>query len=68
VHGARKTKISVPSIKDIKMATAEENMVIVRRILGGIDNNNLHEVMSELGFEVTKSTDKSAEWSLKEPE
>ncbi len=50
------------------MASAEENMVIVRKILSGIDNNNLPEVMSELGFEVTKSTEKSTEWSLKEPD
>jgi len=52
------------------MASAEENMVIVRRILSGIDNNNnnLPEVMSELGFEVTKSTEKSTEWTLKEPD
>lgn len=50
------------------MASSEENMVIVRHILSGIDNNNLPEVMSELGFEVTKSTDKSTEWSLKESE
>lgn len=48
------------------MASAEENMVIVRRILSGIDSNNLPEVMSELGFEVTKSTEKSTEWTLKE--
>lgn len=50
------------------MASAEENMVIFRRILSGIDNNNLPEVMSELGFEVTKSTEKSTEWALKESE
>lgn len=50
------------------MASVQENMVIVGRILSGIDNNNLSEVMSELGFDITKSTEKSTEWSLKEPE
>lgn len=42
--------------------TAEENLEILRKILDGISNGNLNEVMSELGFDVSKSTDKSTEW------
>lgn len=46
--------------------TAEENLEILRKILDGIRDGDLNEVMSELGFDVTKSTDKSTEWQLKE--
>lgn len=42
--------------------TAEENLEILRKILDGIRDGNLNEVMSDLDFEVSKSTDKSTEW------
>lgn len=64
VHGARKQKISVFLIKTNRTTamTAEENLEILRKILDGIRDGDLNEVMSELGFEVSKSTDKSTEW------
>ena len=46
--------------------TAEENLEILRKILDGIRDGNLNEVMSDLGFEVSKSSSKSTEWQLKE--
>ncbi len=44
------------------MATAEQNLELLRKILDGIRDGNLNDVMSENGFEVSKSTDKSTEW------
>lgn len=44
------------------MASSAENLGILQRILNGIRDNNLNDVMYELGFEVSKST----EWGLKE--
>lgn len=61
-----KQRFQFPQKKDNIMATAAENLVILQRILDGIRDNKLNDVMSELGFEVTKSTDKSTEWSLAE--
>ena len=42
--------------------TAAENLEILRKILDGIRDGNLNQVMSDLGLEVSKSTDKSTEW------
>lgn len=50
------------------MASAEQNLDLLRKILDGIRDGNLNNVMSENGFTVTKSTDKSTEWVLKEPD
>jgi hypothetical protein len=45
--------------------SSEENMKILSKILDGIANNNLSEVMEALGFDVSKDTEKSKEWTLK---
>jgi len=45
--------------------SSEENMKILSKILDGIANNNLSEVMETLGFDVSKDTEKSKEWTLK---
>jgi len=45
--------------------SSEENIKILRKILDGIANNNLSEVMESLNFEVSKDTEKSKEWTLK---
>lgn len=42
--------------------TAEQNLELLSKILDGIRDGNLNEVMSNLNFEVTKSTEKSTEW------
>lgn len=54
--------------KDNNMATAEQNLELLRKILDGIRDGDLNDVMSQNGFEVSKSTDKSTEWVLKEPD
>ena len=46
--------------------SSDENLEILRKIFDGIANNNLNEVMSNLDFEVSKDTDKSKEWVLKQ--
>lgn len=50
------------------MATAEQNLELLRKILNGIRDDNLNDVMSENGFDVSKSTEKSSEWVLKKSE
>ncbi len=45
--------------------SAEENIEILNKILDGIANNNINEVMESLGFVSTKDSDKIKEWVLK---
>jgi hypothetical protein len=46
--------------------SSDENLEILIKIFNGIANSNLNEVMSNLHFEVSKDTEKSKEWVLKQ--
>lgn len=61
-----RTDFSPLNCMRLSRMTAIDNIKILNKILDGIANGNLDEVMSPLKFEASKEDDKSKEWTLQQ--